>query len=193
MRNPLDSWEKGDSDFQYGNHTKFKYSDFLGENDLDLAQRLIKAGSEHSKFLRMIFVSVDISAPRYWWSEFDTYKIGTTANSCSTMHKIGAYPITKEMFEIDKNITENTYWDIVINHLESLRQEYAETRNIKWLRYLKQELPESFIQKRTVILNYAVIRNMYQQRKNHRLKEWSTDFIEWVESLPYVKELIMCE
>ena len=206
----MDSWDKSDSFYGCENSSEHKigkcencfydiecnnlYRIFnIGLNDLELAQRLIKAGNEHAKFLRQIFVSVDISAPRYWWSEFDTYKIGTTANSCSTMHKISAYPITKEMFEIDTNMTEDTYWNIVIDHLESLRQKYNETNDIKWFRYLKQELPESFIQKRTVTLNYAVIRNMYLQRKNHRLKEWSINFINWIKSLPYAKELIMFE
>ena len=190
LRNPMDSWSKSDSivlkDRQYDNYR-------IGENDLNLAQRMIKGGSEQSKFLRSIIVSTDVIAPRYWLSEMDTYKVGTVSNSCSTMHKLSAYPITLDMFEIDENNTEESYWNIVIDHLESLRQKYNQDKNYKWFRLLKQELPEGFLQRRTITLNYAVIRNMYFQRRHHRLTCWNTIFVSWVGSLPYSKELIMFE
>lgn len=190
LRNPLDSWSKSDS---YTRRDREINNFIIGENDLKLAQRMIKGGSDESKFLRQLMVSVDIVAPRYWWSEFDTYKVGTVANSCSTMHKLSAYPITLDMFEIDPNNTEISYWQIVVDHLESLRQKYNQDKNYQWFRLLKQELPESFIQRRTVTLNYQVLRAMIKGRQRHRLKEWSTDFIIWCSSLPYANELLMYE
>lgn len=183
MRNPLDSWNKSDS---------YKSSDvdyIIGKKDLKLAQKLIKGGVEHSKFMRQIFVSVDITAPLYWWSEFDTYKVGTVANSCSTMHKLYAYPFSINMFEVD-NEYPRFIWDKLIDYLESVRQEYNRTKDIKLFRIMKQLLPSSFNQKRTITLSYAVLRNMYLQRKNHKLTEWSIDFVNWVKSLPYSEELI---
>jgi hypothetical protein len=190
LRNPLDSWNKSDSIvLRDRERDNFR----IGTNDLKLAQRMIKGGNDESKFLRQIQVSVDITAPRYWWSEFDTYKVGTVANSCSTMHKLSAYPITLDMFEIDPNNTEISYWQIVVDHLESLRQKYNQDKNYQWFRLLKQELPESFIQRRTVTLNYQVLRAMIKGRQHHRLKEWSTDFIIWCSSLPYANELLMYE
>lgn len=202
MRNPMDSWDKLDSYYGINNH---EWCYRIGEKDLDLAQRLIKGGSEHAKFMRQIFVSVDITAPRYWWSEFDTYKIGTTANSCSTMHKLTAYPITYEMFcfdgindlDIENNLDDELLnykiYDWINNTLslmEDIRIIGEETKQFKYKKIMKQILPEGFLQKRTVTLNYAVIRTMVQQRKNHRLKEWNTDFINWAKSLPYAEELI---
>jgi hypothetical protein len=193
LRNPMDSWNKSDSNY-LNCGGKIDYNTYvLGEKDLKLAQRMIKGGSEESKFLRSIIVSVDITAPRYWWSEFDTYKVGTVSNSCSTMHKLSAYPITLDMFEIDENNTEEAYWNIILGHLESLRQKYNQDKNYKWFRLLKQELPEGFLQRRTLTLNYAVLRNMYFQRRHHRLTCWNTIFVNWVESLPYSKELILFE
>ncbi len=186
-RNPMDSWDKSDTDID---------KNILGENDLKLAQKLISGGTEHRKFLRQIFVSVDITAPRYWWSEMDTYKIGTTANSCSTMHKLKDYPITLNMFEVDAHFfgtVDMDYWNNTIDYLEGLRQTYNKTKDYTIFRLLKQALPESFLQKRTVTLNYEVVRTMYQQRKHHKLKEWSINFVEWVNTLPYAKELITYE
>jgi len=194
LRNPMDSWDKSDSEFKYNNVRDSTGIYEIGNNDLNLAQRMIKGGSEESKFLRSIIVSTDIVAPRYWWSEFDTYKVGTVSNSCSTMHKLSAYPITIDMFEIDKNangeIEELSYWTILVDHLEMLRQKYLRDKNYKWFRLMKQELPESFLQRRTITLNYAVLRTMIHQRKNHRLKEWSIAFIEWCHTLPYAEELL---
>ena len=194
LRNPMDSWDKSDSvirnDRTYNNFV-------IGENDLNLAQRMIKGGSEESKFLRQIMVSLDITAPRYWWSEFDTYKVGIVANSCSTMHKLSAYPFTTDMFEIERRadgeIEELSYWTILIDHLEMLRQKYIRDKNYKWFRILKQELPEGFLQKRTVTLDYANIRSMIHQRKHHRLSNWSVDFIGFCDTLPYAEELLFYE
>jgi hypothetical protein len=137
-------------------------------------------------------VSVDITSPRYWWSEFDTYKIGTVSNSCSTMHKLSAYPITIDMFDIDSILDDfdEEYWYNAIKYLESTRQKYNKTKDIDDFRKLKQTLPESFKQKRTITMNYENIRNMIRTRSNHRLKEWSTDFINWCNILPYSKELL---
>jgi len=194
LRNPMDSWDKSDSHYLNCGGKIDLETYVLGKNDLNLAQRMIKGGSEESKFLRSIIVSTDVVAPRYWWSEFDTYKVGTVSNSCSTMHKLSAYPITTDMFEIDKNangeIEELSYWTILVDHLEMLRQKYLRDKNYKWFRLMKQELPEGFLQRRTITLNYAILRNMIHQRKNHRLKEWSLAFIEWCHTLPYAEELL---
>ena len=179
---------------------------FLGPNDLGLAQRLINSGPEHAKFLRQIFVSVDITAPIYWWKEADTYKIGTTANSTSTMHKLASNPITKEMFEWDdgKDLiilsgtathgddwerTFEDYKEDIVQMCENLRQKYLETKDKSYWRALVQMLPQSWLQTRTWTTNYAVLRNIYFQRKNHKLKEWH-QFCDWVKTLPYGKELI---
>ena len=197
LRNPMDSWNKSDSTFCFNNNNcesgckNINDEQFcIGKNDLNLAQRMIKGGTEESKFLRSIIVSTDVVAPRYWLSEMDTYKVGTVSNSCSTMHKLSAYPITLDMFEIDNNETEISYWNIVVDHLESLRQKYNQDKNYMWFRLLKQELPEGFLQRRTLTLNYAVLRSMIHQRKNHRLICWSKYFIEWCHSLPYAGELL---
>jgi hypothetical protein len=196
MRNPMDSWAKSDSIVKYAEIKKGQFIEAIpidleiGQVDLQLAQSLIMGGSEHRKFLRQIAVSVDILAPRFWWSEFDTYHIGVVTNSCSTMHKLKSYPITKEMFEIDENQTEDTYWNLVINHLEGLRQKYIETKDYKWFRLLKESLPEGFLQKRTVLLNYENVFSMIHQRKNHRLKEWFGIFIDWAKDLPHADELL---
>lgn len=159
---------------------------FLGPKDLELAQKLIGAGAEHAKFLRQIFVSVDISAPIYWWKEMDTYKIGTVANSTSTMHKLTSKPITKDCFEFDFS---NCMQKHIINYCESLRLKFLETKDERFWRLLIQMLPESYIQKRTWTANYAVLRNIYSQRKNHKLKEW-LQFCDWIFTLPYGGELI---
>jgi len=180
---------------------------FIGPNDLDLAQRMIKAGTPNDKFLRQIFVSVDITAPLYWWKEMDTYKVGTTANSTSTMHKLASTPITRECFEIDDfdgNLivfenypyspeeTVNDIWDSVIDVCESLRKRYLETKDIKYWKELIRILPESWLQTRTWTANYSVLRNIYHWRKNHKLSEWKS-FCNWVEDLPYTNELLLFE
>ena len=211
MRNPLESWGKLDSyPLTYDGKNAHSYSGQIvgyniGENDMKLAQRLILAGNEHSKFMRQIFVSVDITAPLYWYKEFDTYKIGTTANSTSTMHKIISKPITLNCFEWDKNdlpFHEEDYGVLYnINHfivalvedLERLRILYLNTKDKRYWKSLIQLLPSSWLQTRTVTMNYANLRNMWLQRKNHKLTEWSVDFIHWIETLPYAKELIMLE
>lgn len=224
MRNPLESWAKSDSKIYNTNdilvdvnNTEWansEYTDnhesciFIGPNDLDLMTRLIKAGSEHRKFLRYIHVQVDITAPQFFWSEFDTYKIGTVANSTSKMHKLASTPITLDCFEIDDysrkavvrctededvgntpNIIEGMY----INFLEGLRQEYLETKDIRYWKELIRWLPESWLQTRTVDLNYEVLRTIVRQRTGHKLTEWRESFINWVHTLPYADELIFSE
>lgn len=194
LRNPLESWAKSDS------IVDTRTGDFiLGQKDLDLAQRMIKAGTSDSKFLRQIFVSVDITAPMYWWSQFDTYKIGTTANSTSKMHKLASTPITKECFEsddyqtmpvFDKDFyTSDDTWEEIITICETLRKKYNETKDKRYWKELIRILPESWLQTRTVTMNYAVLRNMYAQRQNHRLTEWH-QFCDWVKRLPYAEQLI---
>lgn len=225
MRNPMNSWEKSDSCYckeaafcepcvmntgEDGGCLKYDcpesfWEDFysIGRDDLKLAQSLIRAGSEHCKFLRMIHVQVNVDMPRYWWSETDTYHFGTK-NSCSTMHKLlnNDEPITKNLFEICEEDAD--IWEKNIERLEELRGEYRhlqksrdENKVEKMNRLLiraKRLLPEGFLQMRTWDTNYAELRNMYFQRKNHRLKEeWQDTFCEWIKTLPYAKELIMYE
>ena len=195
MRNAIESWDKSDTVF--GDYNEV----FIGENDMKLAQTLLKAGNADSKFMRMIHVSVDVDMPRYWWSESDTYHFNTK-NSCSTMHKLlnRNTPITKDMFVICEE--DSDWWDDTIARLEKLRQEYkniqATTKDSKGMNRLlvraKRMLPEGFLQMRTLDTNYAELRNMYFQRRHHRLKEeWIDTFCKWVESLPYAEELIMYE
>lgn len=162
---------------------------YLGPKDLDLAQRMIKGGAEEAKFLRQIFVSMDITAPIFWWKEASTYKIATTANSCSTMHTIHKTPITKDMFSFSNfNFNQDMVYDI-IDICETLRQKYNETKDKNYWRALIEILPMGFNQKRTWTANYQVLRNIYFQRRNHKLEEWHV-FCEMIESLPYGKELI---
>ena len=189
MRNPLESWHKNDTVEENGKVV-------IGENDLDLAQRLIKSGSEHRKFMRQIFVSVDITGPLYWWKEFDTYKIGTVANSCSTMHKIHAKRFEREDFSIEHILNcDEHHWmvcmDNIIASMNVAREKYLETKDKKYWWQMIQLLPTSYNQKRTVMLNYAVLRNIYHARAGHKLDEWQ-QFREWIESLPY-SELITME
>lgn len=210
MRNPMNSWHKSDSEYKVledGNVLIRSNEYIIGANDMNLAQRLIKGGSEHRKFLRQIMVSVDITAPLYWWKEFDTYKVGTTANSTSTMHKLASQPITINCFEIDDFESELNadcvdpdfngelklrHWvEDYIGDLEHLRKTYLETKDKRYWKELVRWLPESWLQTRTVTMNYENLRNMYFQRKNHKLTEWSESFINWVESLPYAEEFIM--
>ena len=195
MRNPLNSWDKSDSNFGVDPAYFGFPSPYIGPNDLDLARRLIKAGSDHRKFLRQIFVSVDITAPLYWWKEFDTYKVGTVANSCSTMHKIHSKPIelsdfSIDDFEVEADHTFSSDFEQVVIYAEWLRQKYLETKDRRYWRALIQLLPESYNQKRTVTLTYETLRNMRGSRRNHKLSEWSVDFMEWLESLPYAEDLI---
>ena len=183
MRNPLESWHLSDS--YWGNNEYSLESYVLGENDLKLMQRLIKAGTEHRKFLRQIIVSVDITAPLYWWKEFDTYKVGVTANSTSTMHKIASKPITMDCFENGEMI-----YSFTIAELEMNRLKYLETKDKNEWKRLIVNLPESWLQTRTVTMNYENVRTMIHQRTNHKLIEWAKDFIEWAKTLPYSEELL---
>ena len=194
MRNPLNSWDKSDSYWTYiedpeTNETA-KYEFFVGDNDLDLMQRLRNAGTDHRKFMRMITVYVDLTAPLYWWKEFDTYKVGTVANSCSTMHKIHAKEFTLEDFSIE-HLTEGNrigFMECVLNALNTARTNFLETKDKLWWWQMIQLLPTSYNQKRTVMLNYEVLANIYKSRKAHKLDEW-VDFCKWIETLSY-SELI---
>ena len=238
MRNPKESWEKSDSAYKTKTMTSMAemaetlrcmaYCGFeIGENDLKLAQTLIKAGSEHRKFMRQIFVSVDITAPLYWWKEFDTYKVGTVSNSTSTMHKLADTPITKECFEMDDfeelemEVNGMVYsisdsWNTEIAECEFLRKRYNKIlENKKYLEEIKEfeeakkaqvmakkywkalirKLPESWLQKRTVTMDYENLLAMCSkgQRRFHKLTEWSKSFIDWARSLPYAQELIFLD
>ena len=190
MRNPLNSWDKSDSEYTLDWNTKpdTGIMFIIGSNDLALMKKLIKAGSDHRKFMRQILVSVDITAPLYWWKEFDTYKVGTVSNSCSTMHKIHSNKITDEDFSIDEGMLG--YFVDTIVECERLREKYIETKDKKYWRALIQLLPSSYNQRRTVTLNYETLYNIYGSRRNHKLDEWSVGFMNWIESLPYAKELI---
>ena len=201
MRNPLESWNKSDT-FINGNcgtdcsceNCSQTEGIEIGERDLFLMQKLIKAGSEHRKFLRQIFVAVDITAPLYWWKEADTYKVGTVSNSTSTMHKLASTPITMDCFEMgDYCGFFETPWKNLIALLEQCRKEYNETKDKRYWKELIRLLPESWLQKRTITMNYENILNMYWQRKNHKLTEWSKSFCDWVKTLPYAEELICLE
>ena len=178
MRNPMNSWDKSDS-----------VHDHVGDNDLDLMHRLYSAGSEHRKYLRQIFVSLDITAPLYWWKEFDTYKVGTVANSCSTMHKIAAKEFEMEDFSNEHlNYTSFRTLQELIRHLNSMRDWYNETKNKDAWWQLIQLLPTSYNQKRTVTMNYENVITIIKQRTGHKLDEWKT-LIDSLEELPYIKEI----
>lgn len=248
MRNPMNSWDKSDSNFgicsnnnavipfdennskdgvvgiyngmpcykldSINGETFFNYID-IGEQDMELARKLIRAGSEHRKFMRQIFVSVDITAPLYWWKEADTYKVGATANSTSTMHKLTSQPITMECFETDDfnpslesdglyDGLEYTLGETLVPELfewlEGLRQRYLATKDKRYWKELIRWLPESWLQTRTITMSYENVFNMVHQRKNHKLNEWSgTDnpelpnFIAWARTLPYAQELIFID
>ena len=184
-RNPMNSWDRSDSAYDAsGNYV-------LGANDLDLARRLAHAGSDHRKFLRQVFVSVDLTAPLYWWKEFDTYKVGTVANSCSTMHKIHAKAFEREDFSHDR-LDEGglAALDALIAYLESERQKFVENKNDRapWHNMI-QLLPSSFNQMRTVTLNYETLINIYYARRHHKLAEWHT-LCDWILTLPYAADLI---
>ena len=184
-RNPLNSWARMDSSYdEYGDYV-------LGENDISLASRLAKAGSDHRKFLRQIFVSMDIVAPLYWWKEFDTYKVGTVANSTSTMHKIQAKQFVREDFSCDKMSDDAlAVLDKGIDYLESERVKFLDTKDKQHWHNMIQMLPSSYNQLRTVTMNYEVLINIYYARRHHKLAEWHT-LCEEIEMLPYAKELIL--
>ena len=197
LRNPMNSWNKSDS---YIDALTNKY--IVGENDLKLAQRMIGAGTDESKFMRQIFVSMDITAPLYWWKEADTYKIATVSNSCSTMHKITSSEITEENYSFDPepdkplaDLPTNDYVRILdiknraVADVEWLRKKYNETKDKRYWRLLIQINPDGWLQKRTWTGNYQNLRNMYFARKNHKLIEW-VQFCQIIEQLPYSKELI---
>lgn len=186
MRNPTNSWAQDDSIID-----KLGLVD-IGENNLKLMKSLVKAGSDHSKFMRMITVTLDVVAPMYWWKEFDTYKIGTVRNSCSTMHKIHDKKFTLADFSYEKLIDSEESWfgfmEQLIDALNCAREFFNETNDKTYWWQMIQLLPSSYNQRATLQLNYAVLRNMYHSRKNHKLDEW-VDFCKWIESLPY-SELI---
>ena len=224
MRNPMNSWDKSDSDFvddytycEYGDlETKYKDDDYvdmsnmyicIGPNDLNLMKRLRNAGTDHRKYLRMITVYCDITAPLYWWKEFDTYKVGTVANSCSTMHKIQANEFTLDDFSHEHIFKDEILYpgknklaaDIphqllcrMIDCLNGAREMYLKTKDKKYWWQMIQLLPSSYNQKRTVMLNYEVLVNIYKSRKNHKLDEWHA-FCNWLETLPYSEQLITGE
>ena len=227
MRNPMNSWHLSDSDASidmcryhgdepepaqcedcpyfdgFGNPCLPK----IGKNDMDLAQRLIRAGSEHRKFMRQIFVCVDVEAPIYWWNEYDTYKVGTAANSCSKMHKLASSKIEIRSFEIDdmsnlylSNDGANdgifqdliTYVDVHMEFLNRLQKKYNETKDKRYWKELVRWLPESWLQKRTLTLNYENLLSMCRQRDKHKLTEWES-FRKWARTLPYANELIFID
>lgn len=212
MRNPKNSWERSDSDWcEYNGHAmncvrceRLNECEMdtpcyiLGDNDIDLASRLSNAGPVHRKFMRMITVYLDITAPLYWWKEFDTYKVGTVANSCSTMHKVHVKEFTLADFSYEHLLGyDDLNWgdivplvtlECVINALNVYRQKYIETKDKKYWWQMIQLLPSSYNQKRTVMLNYEVLANIYEYRRDHKLDEWHT-LCDWIESLPY-SELI---
>ena len=198
MRNPLDSWNKSDSCYLTINEIAGHPCDdglqkefVIGENDLQLMKKLVKAGTDHRKFMRMITVTMDIVAPMYWWKEFDTYKIGTVRNSCSTMHTIHKKEFTLDDFSYEHLDLELNILEVVITGLNAARKRYLKSKDkADWWQMI-QLLPSSYNQRSTVQLNYAVLRNIYHSRKNHKLDEWR-DFCKWVEELPY-SELITME
>ena len=186
-RNPMNSWGRMDS------HTEPDGTFVFGPNDLDLAMRLAKAGSDHRKYLRMIFVSVDVTAPLYWWKEYDTYKVATVANSTSTMHKIHSKPFSMDDFSCD-HMTDGTkkFMETVVAELENIRLRFKETKSKKDWYDMIQLLPSSYNQMRTCTFNYETLINIYRARKNHKLAEWHT-FCDWIETLPYAEQLITFE
>ena len=203
MRNALNSWDKSDSLWDgSGAFNGFT----IGEADLALARKLCRAGSDHRKFLRQIIVSMDITAPLYWWKEFDTYKVGTVANSCSTMHTIHKEPFELDDFSCEHlgefsehdNFGDTYFYNTLmwlgetINRLNWAREKYIETKDEKYWRQMIQLLPTSYNQKRTVTLDYEVLLNMYHARRNHKLDEWRT-FCGYIETMPYFAEICLTE
>ena len=195
MRNPYNSWDKSDSKWVLNEKDATEYF-VIGEKDKDLAVSLIKGGSEHRKFLRQIFVCVDISAPLYWWKEFVTYRVGVISNSCSTMHTITKYKFNLDMFEHDSTRKNQvSILSNVIKELNKLREEYLQTKDKNTWKDIIVTLPDSFIQKRTITMTYENLLAMCSkgQRRFHKLTEWSTDFINWARSLPYAQEFIFTD
>ena len=184
-RNPMNSWNRMDSFYdEQGNF-------IMGPNDLNLAQRLARAGSDHRKFIRQIFVSVDFTAPLYWWKEYDTYKVATVANSTSTMHKIASKPFTLDDFSHERmNTQAQEALAHTVSVLEDLRKDYLETKDKETWYSMIQLLPSSYHQMRTCTLNYETLMNIYYARRNQKLDEWHT-VCDWIASLPYAKELIL--
>ena len=192
LRNPMNSWDKSDSEWDLrSDKVEPEWFYRIGENDLKLMKSLSKAGNDHAKFLRMINVTCDITAPLYWWKEFDTYKVGTVANSCSTMHKIHAKEFTMDDFSHEHLTPWNeTVLRNLIVELNESRDQYLHTKNKEDWWQMIQLLPSSYNQKRTVQLNYQVLKSMYFARRNHKLDEWR-NFCSWVETLPYFKEIVL--
>jgi hypothetical protein len=195
-RNPMNSWDRMDSSWEFvedpsiinpNDEVKF----VLGPNDLSLARKLVKAGSDHRKFLRQIFVSVDITAPLYWWKEFDTYKVGTVANSCSTMHKIHAKEFVLDDFSCEHLTTLNkAVLEQIVVVLNNEREDFIKCKNKDFWWQMIQLLPSSYNQLRTCTLNYETLLNQYYARKHHKLDEWHT-YCDWIETLPYFKEMCL--
>ena len=207
LRNPMNSWEKNDTIEISGSHLeKPLYSSntnepIVGPNDLQLAQRMLNGGPEESKFMRQIMICMDIDAPIFWWKEMDTYKVGTTANSCSTMHKLASSEIGAQNFSFDMDIADfpEEYQELVsmirvnsVYYCEQLRKAYEKTKDKRIWRVLVEVLPMAWNQRRTWTANYQVLRNIYFQRRNHKLDEWR-EFCKIIEGLPYGKELICYE
>ena len=195
MRNPMNSWDRSDSDCKTIIRDNGKYvEDFIGNNDLKLMKQLAKAGPVHAKYRRMITVTCDITAPMFWWAEYDTYKVGTVRNSCSKMHKIHIKPFVIDDFShegCDEITLAKDAMRYVIFVCEGLRELFNKTQEKKYWRAIIELLPESYNQKATLMLNYEVLANIYHSRKNHRLDEWQ-EFCKWIETLPY-SELITGE
>ena len=201
MRNPMNSWDKSDTTYgeyfgqdEDGDIVLLRYKKpEIGDNDLKLMKQLAEAGSDHGKFMRMINVTADITAPLYWWKEYDTYKVGTVANSCSTMHKIHSKELTIDDFSHEHLVGEaEKALKFIIGEINFARQALLETNDKEYWWEMIQLLPSSYNQKRTVQLNYEVLRNIYHSRKNHKLDEWRVGFMDWIKALPY-SELITGE
>lgn len=204
MRNPMNSWDKSDSHRcdEEGDWTGSGCEScpikgvcdlcgcyIIGDNDLDLARRLVKAGNDHRKLLRQIFVSVDVTAPLYWWKEYDTYKVGTVANSTSTMHKIHSKPFTRDDFSCERmSYGAGIVLDYIIDYLEDCRQRFVKTKDMKFWHDMIQLLPTSYNQMRTCTLNYENLLNIYFARRYHKLDEWHT-YCDWIAGLPYFREM----
>lgn len=202
LRNPMNSWDKGDTKERFDqDDSSIIHSIGIGPNDMKLAQRMIGGGPEEAKFLRQIFITMDIDAPIFWWKEMDTYKVGTTANSCSTMHKLASSEIGAQNFSFDMDIADfpEEYQELVsmirvnsVHYCEQLRKAYEKTKDKRIWRALVEVLPMAWNQRRTWTANYQVLRNIYFQRRFHKLDEWR-EFCKVIEELPYGKELICYE
>ncbi len=187
MRNPLNSWDKSDSAYEPADYCESVF--VVGENDLDLMKRLYKAGPEHRKYLRQIYASMDVVAPLYWWKEADQYRIGVTTNSCSTMHKIAAKEFVLDDFSVEHLTEGNTEgFKLILNCLNTARQNYLDTKDKLWWWQMIQTLPSSYNQKRTITMNYENVITMIKQRTGHKLDEWN-EFVDILKQLPYVEEI----